>query len=91
MAEEILESARRRVEKDPKLADFKVRAEGHELHLSKGAESFARLIPAEKAGYWRMEYFHNLERWEAIDFMGTLDECLDFLAHNIHYLFWNRG
>jgi hypothetical protein len=73
---------------DPHLAQFDVRSEGNELHLMRKGESFARLVPASKAGQWRMEYFLNRERWEIIDFSGTLEECLAFLAENPHYLFW---
>lgn len=85
---ESLAKIRHRIEVDPKLVDLEVRAEGNELHLARGDRSFARLLPTEKEGVWRMEYFQNLERWESVDFRGTLEECLDFLADKSHYLFW---
>ncbi len=84
----ILKAAVRFAQSDPHLAKFEISAQGNELHLSKDGESFARLLPAEKADLWRMEYFHQEERWEHIDFTGTLEECLAFLAENTHYLFW---
>lgn len=85
---QILKDAVRFAQSDPHLAKFEVSAQGNELHLSKGGESFARLLPEEKKHHWRMEYFHQEERWEHIDFSGTLEECLAFLAENTHYLFW---
>ncbi len=84
----ILKEAIRIAKSDPHLATFEVSAQGNELHLSKGGESFARLLPAKKENHWRMEYFHQADRWEHIDFSGTLEECLAFLAENTHYLFW---
>jgi hypothetical protein len=85
---EFLEKMRHRLKIDPRLADLQFREEQGELHLSRGDKAFARLIPAEKEGIWRMEYFRNLERWETLDFKGSLEECLDFLAEKSHYLFW---
>jgi hypothetical protein len=85
---EMLDRARRLLQTDPKLADLVAREEGGELHLLRGDDRFARLIPTGREGVWRMEYFRNLERWECVDFQGTLEECLDFLAENSHYLFW---
>lgn len=73
---------------DRNLSEFDISIQGNELHLSRKGESFARLLPAEKSHLWRMEYFHQEERWEHIDFTGTLEECLAFLAENTHYLFW---
>lgn len=73
---------------DPKLADFQVREDDGELHLFRGDDRFARLIPDEKEGLWRMEYFRNEEQWERLDFRGTLRECLDFITDNRHFLFW---
>lgn len=83
-----LDKARHRLQVDPHLADLQIREEGGELHLFRGDKGFARLLPTEKKGVWRMEYFQNLERWESFDFRGTLEECLDFLAEKSHYLFW---
>ncbi|APG28054.1 hypothetical protein A7E78_09525 [Syntrophotalea acetylenivorans] len=84
----ILKDAVRIAQSDPHLATFEISVQGNELHLSKGGESFARLLPAQKEHHWRMEYFHQADRWEHIDFSGTLEECLAFLAENTHYLFW---
>ena len=84
----ILKEAVRIAQSDPHLATFEISARGNELHLSKGGESFARLLPTQKENHWRMEYFHQEDRWEHIDFRGTLEECLAFLAENTHYLFW---
>jgi hypothetical protein len=86
--DDMLSKAKYVLKTDPKLADLIVREERGELHLFRGDDRFARLIPAEKEGMWRMEYFHNLERWESIDFEGSLQECLEFLSNNPHYLFW---
>jgi len=85
---EYLETTRRFLKRDPHLSGFEVKKEGGELHLAKNGESFARLIPSEKPERWRMQYCHNLERWECIDFEGSLEECLDFLSEHPHYLFW---
>lgn len=68
--------------------ELKIREVEGELHLFRGDDHFARLIPTEKEGIWRMEYFHNLERWECYDFRGSLKECLAFLTEKHHYLFW---
>jgi hypothetical protein len=78
------------LQSDPRLGGFEVRVDGEELHLEKNAESFARLIPAEKPGTWRMEYFHEAEEWEIGGFNGTLEECLEFLTTHPHYQFWER-
>jgi len=72
----------------PELAGYTVREEGKELHLSKGSDCFVRLIPTDQPGVWRMEHFHNQERWEHFGGTCTLEECLDFLSANPHYLFW---
>lgn len=82
--------AKQIAEADSHLSDFDIHIEGNELRLTKKGESFTRLIPKEKNGQWRMEYFLNRERWEHIEFSGTLKECLTFLSENPHYLFWNR-
>lgn len=73
---------------DPKLAGVVVREEAGELHLLRGDDRFARLSPAEHKGVWRMECYRNRERWEMTEFQGTLRECLEFLAENAHYQFW---
>lgn len=83
-----LENAKRIAGKDPHLSQFDIYIDGNELHLGKEGECFARLITADTPGMWRLAYFHNLERWEYLDFTGTLEECLAFLADNPHYLFW---
>ena len=86
--DDMLSKARQLLANDPKLAGLTVREDQGELHLRRGDESFARLIPTEKKGVWRLESFRNLERWECLDFRGSLEECLAFLAENPHYLFW---
>jgi hypothetical protein len=73
----------------PELAGYTVRQEGQELHLSKGSESFVRLIPTEEKGIWHMEHFRNQERWAHVDLACPLEGCLDYLAENLHYLFWD--
>lgn len=87
MNEELIK-ARRLLALRPDLATFAVRLEDEELHLTKEGESFVRLIPGGSAGQWRMEYFRNLEEWKIIDFRGTLEECLDYLAEPSHERFW---
>lgn len=86
--ETMLEKAQEIAHSDPHLSQFRIHIEGNELHLSKEGDCFARLIATEQPDLWRMAYFHNLERWEYIDFTGTLEECLAFLSANPHYLFW---
>lgn len=83
-----LKQAREVAGRDPQLSAFEITIAGPELHLSKGGECFARLIPTDRPEQWRMEYFAHREGWEHIHFAGTLEECLDFLAENPHYLFW---
>lgn len=83
-----LTEARNLVRSDPKFAGLEVRELEGRLYLARGDDHFARLFPAETAGMWRMEYFHNLERWQFVDFQGTLRECLEFLSENEHYQFW---
>lgn len=73
----------------PELTGYSIREEGSELHLSKGSDCFVRLIPTERPGIWRMEHFHNQERWEHVDCTCSLEECIDFLSDNPQYLFWN--
>ena len=85
---ENLDRAIQFLETKPELAGYEVRQVEGELHLSKGSDCFVRLIPAEKEGEWHIEHFHNREHWECIDFVGSLEECLDFLSDNPHYLFW---
>jgi hypothetical protein len=86
--DEMLNQARHLLATDPKLAHLQVREEAGELHLFRGDDSFARHIPDDRTGVWRMEVFRNLERWECLDFQGTLEECLAFLSENPHYLYW---
>ncbi len=83
-----LNEARELLATDPKLAGLKVREEAGELHLLRGDDCFARLIPGQQEALWRIEVFRNLERWECLDFRGTLKECFAFLVENQHYLFW---
>jgi hypothetical protein len=85
---EILKDVEHYLRVDPRLVGFGVREENGELHLVRGDDRFARLLPDEKKGVWRMEYFRNEEQWELLDFRGTLKECLDYIAENPHFLFW---
>ena len=50
---EHLENARRLIAADANLAGFQVSLDGDELHLAKGDESFARLIPVDDGGHSR--------------------------------------
>ena len=86
----ILEEAKQLIKADPVLAEFTVSADGDELHLLKGDESFARLICVDDNAQWRIECFHNLKRWERIDFTGSLAACLELLSESPHYLYWDR-
>jgi len=72
----------------PPPEDMEIREVDGEIHLSRRDETFARLIPTEKKGVWRMEYFRNREEWELSDIQGSLEECLTFLTDQHHYLFW---
>jgi len=83
-----LEKVVRFLQGKPELAGYAVHKEGKELHLSKGSDCFVRLIPTEHAGIWRMEHFHNQERWEHVDCTCSLEECLEFLSANPQYIFW---
>lgn len=85
---DMLSEARDFLQAHRKLADLVIHEEEGEFHLFRGDDRFARLIPTEHEGIWRLEYFRNRERWECMDFMGTVPECLAFLAENEHYLFW---
>ena len=85
-----MEEASRLIKTDKILAEFTVSLDSDELHLVKGDESFARLIPVDKSGQWRIEYFHNQKRWECIDFTGSLAACLELLAESPHYLYWDH-
>lgn len=87
---EHLENARRLIAADPNLAGFQVSLDGDELHLAKGDDSFARLIPVDTSGHWRIEAFHNEKRWERIDFTGPLKECLELISASPHYFYWGR-
>ncbi|BCR06133.1 hypothetical protein DESUT3_32020 [Desulfuromonas versatilis] len=86
--QELLRQTREILKRDPRLAGLRVSADEGELHLLVGDDRFARLLPTDKQGVWRLEYFHNRERWESIDFRGTLRECVQFLSENTHYHFW---
>jgi hypothetical protein len=83
-----LDDARRRIAADEAFAGFTVKLQDDELHLSRGDDSFVRLIPAEAVGQWRIEYFHNQKRWERIDFTGALEACLDLLGRSPQALYW---
>jgi hypothetical protein len=72
----------------PALAEFDVRQEGGELHLSRKGDCFARLFPADRPGCWRLKCLVNHERWQPFEFVGTLEECLELLGNQPHYLFW---
>ncbi len=85
---ESLDRVARFLKTQPELAGYEVRQDKGELHLSRGSDCFVRLIPEEKKGQWHIEHFHNQERWECLDFVGSLEECLDLLTENTHYLFW---
>lgn len=85
-----LEEARRLIKADKILAEFTISLVGGELHLVKGDESFARLIPVDNDGQWQIEYFHNQKRWQLIEFTGSLAACLELLAESPHYLYWDR-
>lgn len=86
--EDLLNEARSLLGTNAKLSGLVIRKEGDEFHLFRGDDHFARLRPTEKEGIWCMEYFRNRERWECLDFRGSLKECLAFLSENDHYLFW---
>ena len=87
--DERLRLVREKLQANGHLAELAVREEAGELHLMRGDDCFARLIPTDREEIWRMEYFRNIERWECLDFQGTLEECLDFLFESEHYRFWN--
>jgi hypothetical protein len=82
-----LQEARRLIGADRRLEGFAVRRQGEELHLEKGADSFARLLPAER-GWWRLEVFRATEGWEIVNMTGTLEECLSYLAEHPRLQFW---
>jgi len=84
-----LETAKEKIQRSGLFANLVVREENGELHLMTGDDCFARLVPTERDGIWRLESFRNTDRWDRVDFQGTLEECLDFLAESEHYLFWN--
>jgi hypothetical protein len=86
--ENTLNEARRAIRSNPKLVGLVIREVEGELHLFRGDDLFVRLLPGDREGAWRMEYFRNRESWECLDFTGTLKECLEFLSENEHYLFW---
>lgn len=86
--EKSLERAIAFLRSKPELAGYEIRHMEGELHLAKGSDCFVRLIPDEKKQEWRMKHFHCRERWELIDFTGSLEECLDFLSDNPHFLYW---
>ncbi len=86
---EQLEVARRLIKNDKVFVEFTVTQQGNELHLTKGDESFVRLLPTGTGYLWRIEYFHNEKRWEHIDFSGSLEACLDLLAQSPQYLYWD--
>ena len=84
-----LKAAKEKIQAREPFGELVVHEEGNELHLMRGDDRFARFIPTDRDDIWRLELFRNLERWECLEFQGTLDECLDFLAENEHYRFWN--
>ncbi|MFA5515451.1 MAG: hypothetical protein WDA20_04115 [Desulfuromonadales bacterium] len=82
-----LQEAQRVIGADRRLAGFAVRRQGKELHLEKGGEVFARLLPAA-AGGWRVEVFRPTEGWEIVNVTGALEECLSYLAEHPRFRFW---
>jgi hypothetical protein len=82
-----LQEARRVIGADRRLQGFTVRRQGEELHLEKGADSFARLLPAA-AGGWRLEVFRVTEGWEIVNVTGSLEECLTYLVEHPRFQFW---
>jgi hypothetical protein len=82
-----LQEAQRVISADRRLEGFAVRRQGKELHLEKGAESFARLLPIA-AGGWKLEIFRATEGWEIINVTGTLEMCLTYLAEHPRFQFW---
>ena len=83
-----LDIVRQKIAEHRRLDGCRATRQDAEVHLARGDDLFARLIPTPSAERWRMEYFHNQERWEIIEFQGTLEECLDFLSDHPHYLFF---
>jgi hypothetical protein len=82
-----LQEARLIIDADRRLAGFAVRRQEKELHLEKGEESFARLLPGA-AGEWRLEIFRATEGWEIVNVTGTLEMCLTYLAEHPRFQFW---
>lgn len=80
--------AREMLRARPELAGYQIRLVNGELHLAKGSDCFVRLLPAVRSGIWSMQHYHNRKHWQCVDFSGSLEECLDFLSENPHYLFW---
>ena len=85
-----LDKAREIIARSERLRVFSVQRQGAELHMEKGGESFARLRPGTGRDAWCIEVFREAEEWEILDFQGTLEQCLDFLTEQPHYLFWDR-
>lgn len=83
-----LDRARSLVASNPSLAAFEVHHEAGELHLNNARGLFVRLLPANRAGHWHMEYFIQGKRWQCREFVGPLNECLELLGNDPHYLFW---
>ena len=69
--DDMLNQARHLLATDPKLADLQVREESGELHLLRGDDCFARLIPGEREGVWRMEVFRNRHSCDPVGWEAT--------------------
>lgn len=84
------ESVRDFVGRQVEVDGFEARLSDSEIHLEKEGDSFARLVPCDKPGMWRIEIFKNMEEWEILDFSGSLSDCLAFLSEHPRYLYWER-
>ena len=83
-----LDRARSLVASDPSLAAFEVHHEAGELHLNNARGLFVRLLPANRPRHWQMAYFIQGTGWQCREFIGPLNECLELLRNDPHYLFW---
>lgn len=84
-----LDRAKALVASNPQLANFIVHHEGGALHLTNTQGLFVRLLPANRAGHWQMEYFIQRKRWQCREFVGPLSECLELLGGDPLYLYWD--
>jgi hypothetical protein len=88
--ENALKRAEAAVAANPKLTALTVQAMAGELHLMRGDEFFARLRQHQAPEDWTLDYCRNGEVWDCSCFVGKLEECLDFLAEDDHYLISER-